>query len=55
MLKPGDKIPDEMKNKLQAIYEKDASKKASSVQKVKERGHHNQLLIWCLIILILPQ
>ena len=38
MLKPGDKIPDEMKNKLQAIYEKDASKKASSVQKVKERG-----------------
>ena len=38
MLKPGDKIPDEMKNKLQTIYEKDASKKASSVQKVKERG-----------------
>ena len=38
MLKPGDKIPDEMKNKLQAIYEKDASKKANSVQKVKERG-----------------
>jgi len=38
MLKPGDKIPDEMKNKLQSIYEKDASKKASSVQQVKDRG-----------------
>ena len=27
ILNPGDKIPSEMQNKLQAIYEKDASKK----------------------------
>ena len=38
MLNPGDKVPDAMKNKLQLTYEKDASKKAGSVQKVKERG-----------------
>tara|TARA_B100000212_G_scaffold12426_1_gene8912 strand:+ start:120 stop:1412 length:1293 start_codon:yes stop_codon:yes gene_type:complete len=38
MLNPGDKVPDAMKNKLQLTYEKDASKKAGTVQKVKERG-----------------
>ena len=38
ILNPGDKIPDAMKNKLQLTYEKDASKKAGTVQKVKERG-----------------
>ena len=37
-LNPGDKIPNEMQNKLQAIYEKDASKKAVTVEKVKDRG-----------------
>ncbi len=38
ILNPGDKIPDEMQNKLQTIYEKDASKKTVTVQKVKDRG-----------------
>ena len=38
ILNPGDKIPDKMQNKLQTIYEKDASKKAVNVQKVKDRG-----------------
>jgi len=38
MLNPGDKVPDAMKNKLQLTYEKDASEKAGTVQKVKERG-----------------
>jgi len=38
ILNPGDKIPNEMQNKLQAIYEKDASKKAVTIQKVKDRG-----------------
>ena len=38
ILDPGDKIPNEMRNKLQTIYEKDASKKAVTVQKVKDRG-----------------
>ena len=38
ILNPGDRIPNEMQNKLQTIYEKDASKKAVTVQKVKDRG-----------------
>ena len=38
MLKPGDKIPDQMQIKLQEDFEKDASKKAVSVQEVKNRG-----------------
>jgi len=38
MLKPGDKIPDVMQKKLQSTYEKDASKKARTVQEVKNRG-----------------
>ena len=37
-LKPGDKIPDTIKEKLQLTYEKDASKKTDTVQKVKNRG-----------------
>ena len=37
-LNPGKKIPDEMQIKLQETYEKDASKRASSIQKVKDRG-----------------
>ena len=42
-----------MQNKLQAIYEKDASKKAVTVEKVKDRGPCNQLLIWCQIIFLI--
>jgi len=38
MLKPGDKIPDDMKEKLQITYEKDASKKTGRVQDIKDRG-----------------
>lgn len=38
ILKPGDKIPTEMKEKLQIIYEKDATNKASSIDKIKKRG-----------------
>ena len=38
MLKPGDKIPEDMKEKLQITYEKDASKKAGRVQDIKDRG-----------------
>ncbi len=37
-LNPGKKIPDEMQIKLQDTYQKDASKRASSIQKVKDRG-----------------
>ena len=38
MLKPGDKIPDQMQIKLQEDFEKDASKKAVSIKEVKNRG-----------------
>ena len=38
MLKPGDKVPVDMKEKLQLTYEKDAEKKAGTVQDIKERG-----------------
>ena len=38
MLKPGHKIPHQMQIKLQKDFEKDASKKAVSVQEVKDRG-----------------
>ena len=38
MLKPGDKVPVDMKEKLQLTYEKDASKKAGTVQDIKDRG-----------------
>ena len=38
LIKPGDKVPDNMKEKLQLTYQKDASKKADTVQEVKGRG-----------------
>jgi len=38
LIKPGDKVPDAMKEKLQLTYQKDASKKANTVQEVKDRG-----------------
>ena len=38
ILKPGDKLPEAMKEKLQMTYEKDVSKKVGTVQKVKNRG-----------------
>mgnify|MGYP000483481587 FL=1 len=38
MLEPGDKVPDQMKEKLQETYEADASSRAGSAQKVKDRG-----------------
>ena len=38
MLKPGDKVPNAMKEKLQVTYEKDAQKKAGTVKEVKDRG-----------------
>ena len=38
ILRPGDKIPTEMKEKLQIIYEKDATNKASSIDEFKKRG-----------------
>jgi len=38
MLKPGDKVPVDMKEKLQLTYEQDASKKAGTVQDIKDRG-----------------
>ena len=38
MLKPGDKVPVDMQEKLQLTYEKDAEKKAGTVQDVKDRG-----------------
>lgn len=37
-LRPGDKVPDAMKEKLQITYEKEASKKAGTVKEVKDRG-----------------
>ena len=37
-LQPGDKVPDQMKEKLQQTYEEDASARAGSAQKVKNRG-----------------
>ena len=38
MLKPGDKVPDQMKEKLQQTYEKDATSRAGNAQKIKDRG-----------------
>ena len=38
VLQPGDKVPDQMKEKLQQTYEEDASARAGSAQKVKDRG-----------------
>jgi len=38
VLQPGDKVPDQMKEKLQQSYEKDATSRAGNAQKVKGRG-----------------
>ncbi len=38
MLKPGDKIPDQMQIKLQEDFKREASKKSISVKEVKNRG-----------------
>ena len=38
LIKPGDKVPEKMKEKLQVTYQKDASNKANTVQEVKDRG-----------------
>jgi len=38
VLQPGNKVPDQMKIKLQETYEKDASAKTGSAQQVKNRG-----------------
>ena len=37
-LKPGDKVPNAMREKLQNTYQKDISLKTNAVQEVKERG-----------------
>ncbi|MBT4370159.1 MAG: dicarboxylate/amino acid:cation symporter [Candidatus Marinimicrobia bacterium] len=38
VLQPGDKVPDQMKEKLQQTYKEDASARAGSAQNVKNRG-----------------
>ena len=38
VLQPGDKVPDQMKEKLQQTYEKDATSRAGNAQKIKDRG-----------------
>ena len=38
VLQPGDKVPDQMKEKLQQTYKEDASARAGSAQNVKKRG-----------------
>lgn len=38
VLQPGNKVPDQMKEKLQQTYEKDVSSKTGTAQKVKDRG-----------------
>ena len=38
LIKPGAKVPDTMKEKLQLTYQKDASKKANTVEEIKNRG-----------------
>jgi len=38
VLQPGNKVPDQMKEKLQQTYEKDVSSKTGTAQKVKNRG-----------------
>jgi len=37
-LRPGDKVPEDMKIKLQQTYQEDANTRAGSAQKVKDRG-----------------
>ena len=38
VLQPGDKVPDQMKEKLQQTYEKDATSRAGNAKKIKDRG-----------------
>ena len=38
LIKPGDKVPYSIKNKLQLTYEEDAIRKAKTVEDVKSRG-----------------
>jgi len=38
VLQPGDKVPDQMKEKLQQTYEEDATSRAENAQKIKDRG-----------------
>ena len=38
LIKPGDKMPSTMKEKLQKTYQEDASKKTTKVQTIKDRG-----------------
>ena len=38
LMQPGNHVPQEMKEKLQTTYQKDASSRTDSAQKVKERG-----------------
>ena len=38
VLQPGDKVPDQMKEKLQKTYKEDATSRAGNAQKVKGRG-----------------
>ena len=44
MLEPGDKVPDQMKEKLQETYEADASSRAGSAQKIKDRGDRKSVV-----------
>jgi len=38
IIQPGDKVPQQMKNKLEQTYEKDASARTGKAQQVKDRG-----------------
>ena len=38
IIQPGDRVPDQMKEKLQKTYEKDATIKSGSAQNIKDRG-----------------
>ena len=38
MLQPGDKVPDQMKERLQQTYEEDATSRAGNAQRIKDRG-----------------
>jgi Na+/H+-dicarboxylate symporter len=38
VLQPGDKVPDQMKEKLQQTYEEDATSRAGNAQNIKDRG-----------------
>ena len=38
VLQPGDKVPDQMKEKLQQTYKEDATSRAGNAQKIQDRG-----------------